>query len=460
MAEEEEAGEGEDSYEIIVDNGTGLMKAGFSGDDTPFTVVSNLVGRPKSRKIAREIVIKALKQSGCSGASAADDFAAMVPADFEALDISDGDKESMLAVHGQMFEYLVGEEASAHLGQLKLSYPIQHGVVENWADMEKIWDHLYNNELRITPEEHMVMLTEAALNPKANRERTAQMHFETFGFAGIQLATQAVLSLYASGRTTGIVMDSGAGVTHTVPVYEGYAIPHAVKRLDLAGRDLTQWMMRLLMRRGYRFTTSAEVEIVRDMKEQLCYVPLDYSAEVTRAAASCSAASRARRNARKKGGASGAAAAPVDTFLRSYELPDGKEVQVGAPRFQCPEALFKPEMLGKELEGIAQCVFKSIMTCDIDVRSELEENIVISGGSTMFTGFPERLDQEITHLVPPTMARAVQVIAPADRAMSVWIGGAILGRMDDDASKGLWISKEEYEETGPSVVHRSVISNT
>merc|ERR1719350_2153038 len=175
------------------------------------------------------------------------------------------------ALDGDIFIDLASEQQR---GIMTLKYPMRHGIVEDWEAMEHIWRHVYT-KMKVSAEEHPVLLTEAPLNPRRNREQAAERFFEQFNTPALFISPQAILSSYASGRTTGVVLDSGDGVTHAVPVYEGFALPHAVMRADIAGRDVTDNLMVQLRRTGHIFHTSAEREVVRQIKETECQVALN-----------------------------------------------------------------------------------------------------------------------------------------------------------------------------------------
>ncbi|XP_071166900.1 actin CyI, cytoplasmic-like [Mytilus edulis] len=373
----------DDIVAVIIDNGSGMIKAGFAGDDAPSAVISAITGRPRHQT---EMVKQGYQEQEC----------------------------------------FVGDEAQNKRGILKMTYPIEHGIITNWDDMEKLWYHTFYNELRVVPEQHPVILTEAPMNPNANREKMTEFFFESLNVPAFYVAIPAVLSLYASGRTTGIVFDSGVGVSHAVPIYGGYAIPHTIKRSELAGRDLTAYLQRILPEKThYDFASQYMEAIASDIKEKMCYVCLDFEQEMDTSVKSSS-------------------------LEKSYELPDGDVLTIGKERFRCAEALFQPSFLGMEQSGIHEMIHNSIMMSDIDIRKDLYSNIMLSGGSTMFPGIADRLKKEMEALSPSAMK--TKIIAPPERKYSAWIGGSILGSLST-----FWqmcISKQEYDESGPSIVHR------
>ena len=327
----------------------------------------------------------------------------------------------------------IGDEAQKMRGVLNLKYPIESGIITEWDMMEKVWDYCFSNELRVDPTEHKVMLTEAPNNPKSNREKMTQLMFETFQVQGLYVAIQAVLSLYSNGRTTGMVVDSGDGVTHTIPVYEGFSIPHAVKKNFIAGRAITDHMVNLLNAENISETSSGQSawrQICGKIKEEVCYISQDFEAEKAKAAES-------------------------SAVQKQYQLPDGQMITVNSARFSAPEALFNPGLIkeGDEVHGMHTMAHGTVQECDVDIRKDLYQNVILSGGTTLYEGLPDRLEKEIDALCP--QQNMVKIIASKDRYYSVWTGGSTLSSLSTFESQ--WITKDEYEENGAEIVHRKCV---
>ncbi|KAK5075067.1 centractin- actin- protein of the dynactin complex [Lithohypha guttulata] len=367
---------------LVLDNGSGNIRAGFAGADQPQVYFPAYVGRPKH--------VRAL-----AGALEGDTF--------------------------------IGSRAQELRGLLKIRYPLEHGIVTDWDDMERIWSYVYEHELRTLPEEHPVLLTEPPLNPRANRDTAAQILFETFNVPAVFMSIQAVLSLYASGRTTGVVLDCGDGVSHAVPVYEGFAIPSSIRRIDVAGRDVTENMQLQLRKAGHVFHTSAEKEIVRIMKEKTAYVALDPRKE-----------ERDLEQGTWK----------VEKKDIEYVLPDGHRIKLGPERFRASEILFEPELVGLEYQGVHQMVVDAITRTDLDLRKNLYGSIVLSGGTTLTKGFGDRLLHEIQRLAVKDMK--IKIFAPPERKYSTWIGGSILAGLS--TFRRMWVSVSDWHEN-PDILH-------
>lgn len=380
---------------IVCDNGTGFVKCGYAGSNFPEHIFPSMVGRP---------IIRAVNKIG----------------DIEVKDL------------------MVGDEASKLRSMLEVNYPMENGIVRNWEDMCHIWDYTFGpDKMNINPPDCKILLTEPPMNPTKNREKMIEVMFEKYQFHGAYIAIQAVLTLYAQGLISGVVVDSGDGVTHICPVFEEYALPHLTRRLDIAGRDITRYLIKLLLLRGYAFNHSADFETVRIMKEKLCYIGYDIETEQK-------------------------LALETTVLVEPYTLPDGRVIKVGGERFEAPEALFQPHLIDVEGQGIAELVFNTIQQADIDMRPELYKHIVLSGGSTMYPGLPSRLEREIRQLYLERVLKndidklnklKIRIEDPPRRKDMVFIGGAVLAEVMKDR-EFFWITNQEYQEEGVSVLKK------
>jgi actin-related protein len=289
--------------------------------------------------------------------------------------------------------------------------------------MEKLWHHLFELEVGVKPSEQPVFMTETSLNPRDIRENTAEIMFEKFSVPALYLSNHAVGALYAYGYVTGLVVDSGDGVTCTVPVYEGYSLPHAVTKLYVAGRDITEHLIQLLLARGYNFPCMFNKVMMDDLKEKVCLVTLEPEKEIPKR---------------------------QQEVLRQYKLPDGNIIQIGDHLCQVPEVLFGPDQLGIHDPGIPQMVYNSIMMCDTDIQKNLFADIVLSGGNTLFPGFEERLMKELEPRV--SIGTPIKITASPDRCFSAWIGASIMSCMS--TFKQMWVTSADFKEFGKFVVQR------
>jgi len=385
-----------------MDCGSGSCKVGFAGHSTPLSSFPSIIGRPKYSDVMDESFAHA---DGVLGVSEAQ-------GDFSLRD------------------FYVGSEAQSMRGVLYLQHPVEHGVVTDWEAMETLWRHALYGELKLNEETSnpTILLTESPLCPKKHREQCTQLMFETFNASALCIKVQAALSLYSQGLTTGCVLESGDGVTHAVPILEGYTVNHAINRVDLAGCDVTGELRKLLRDKGYSLhSTTAEFELVRDIKEKLAYVATDFEEEIT---------------------------TTTPTSNSTYELPDGQLLNIGKERFTCAEILFQPHLIGRENSGLHGCLYQSILSCDIDIRRDMYSTILLSGGNMLIPGMERRMKNELQSLISGAKLHISTAKSSSSvvTAHSAWIGGSILATLPTFSE--LCVNKQDYDEYGPSVAHK------
>ncbi|XP_008048288.1 actin-like protein 9 [Carlito syrichta] len=357
--------------------GTGLCKVGFAGQARPTCTVATVLGcQPKAPRTA--------------GASGLDTF--------------------------------IGEAARAR-PELTLVQPVHGGVVVDWDAAELMWRHLLEHDLRVAPRDHPLLFSDAPFSPATNREKLVEVAFEALHSPATYVASQSVLSVYAHGRVSGLVVDTGHGVTYAVPVFQGYNLPHASERLDLAGTHLTAFLAEVLLGSGLSLGPR-DLDTVETIKHHYCYVASDFPKEQAR---------------------------PAQEYRRSLKLPDGRTVTLGQELFQCPELLFHPpEVPGLAPVGLPAMAQRSLSKVPPEAREDAARHVLLCGGSSLFAGLEARFRAELLRVLPPEAH--VVVLAQPTRNFSVWIGGSILASLRTFQS--CWVLREQYQEQGPQVVYR------
>jgi len=406
----------------VIDNGTGYTKMGFAGNVEPQFIIPTAIATKEPK----------------SGTTAA------TPRDQTGI----GD-----------LDFHIGEDAFK-FNQYELAYPIRHGQIDNWTHIEQYWEHCIFKYLRCEPEDHFFCLTEPPLNAPENREYTAEIMFETFNVPGLYIAVQAVLALAASWTSkqvtertlTGTVIDSGDGVTHVIPVAEGYVIGSSIKHIPLAGRDITGFVQQFMREReGAAIPSQDSLEVAKRVKEQWSYVCPDIAREFKKYDQE------------------------PDKWIKAYE---GKttgtnaifKCDVGYERFLGPEMFFNPEIFSSDfLTPLPKVVDDTIQTCPIDTRRGLYKSIVLSGGSTMFKDFGKRLHRDIKRAVDLRIKRSeelsggrirsvpldVNVISHSMQRYAVWFGGSMLASTPEFYN--VCHTKAQYDEEGPSIARHNPV---
>ncbi|XP_010363902.2 actin-like protein 7B [Rhinopithecus roxellana] len=361
---------------VVIDLGSQYCKCGYAGEPRPTYFISSTVGKR------------------CP----------------EAADAGDTRKGT-----------LVGHELLNTETPLKLVNPLKHGVVVDWDCVQDIWEYIFRTAMNILPEEHAVLVSDPPLSPSSNREKYAELMFETFGIPAMHVTSQSLLSIYSYGKTSGLVVESGHGVSHVVPISEGDVLPGLTSRADYAGGDLTNYLMQLLNEAGHAFTDD-HLHIIEHIKKKCCYAAFLPEEELS--------------------------LAPEELRV-DYELPDGKLITIGQERFRCSEMLFQPSLAGSTQPGLPELTAACLGRCqDTGFKEEMAANVLLCGGCTMLDGFPERFQRELSLLCP---GDSPAVAAAPERKTSVWTGGSILASLQ--AFQQLWVSKEEFQERGSMAIY-------
>ena len=364
----------------VIDNGSGYMKAGFSGEEAPKVMFPTMVGKTK----------------------------------VEGIYVGDEKKES-----------IIGSEAEKKFGILDISYPIQGGTIVNWDEMERIWANTFYGELKISPEEHNLLLSESPFITRKDREKMLEMMFETFNCASTYLVAQSVLAAYSVGKSTGISIDCGHTSLNFAPIYEGFLQRHCVQHIPIAGKDINDILINLLIKNGQVIDSKMQKQSIIKAKESFCFLRHDNEDEIEK----------------KK-----------EEETKEWELPDKKKITISKERYQATEVIFDPKQFGYDYPNFQELFKKTVKSIDSDLREIMLANIIFNGGTTLIKGFKNRVTQEIEQAGQDYEFKKKVHTYPEAQFMA-WLGGSILTSLTN--FENLWITKAEYKEEGKAtIVHK------
>ena len=380
---------------IVIDIGSGEVRAGFSGEVKPKVSFKNVFGEPKYKKIVRTF-------------------------DSEGKDKND--------------QY-IGDDCDKYLGLIKLRYPVVHGVFEKEQDILTIFSHIFT-KLGITSQEikeHPVLITEPILNPYKNRERISHALLDSLGVPGIFFASQPLLSLFSTSATSGTVLESGEGVTQSCVVYEGYSIPSSYERYNYGGKDVTNCLKDLLKKNGYHFYNSTEIQLINEIKESICYLEINKKNE-----------NNIYNNKQT-----------FNIKNTQYYLPDGSNISIGEERILAPEILFNPELIGKEYLSFTDMIINSINKTDVQIKNSSYKNIWLSGGNTSFKEMNRKLVDELKNKLGKGMNINIYENEKINPKYRCWVGGNIISTLE--IFKKMWVTRHDWNENGTEIIHVKTI---
>ncbi|PZC77714.1 hypothetical protein B5X24_HaOG203081 [Helicoverpa armigera] len=364
----------DDMLGVVFDAGSQNMKAGFAGEPSPRAMVPTTVAR-----FRREGLIDGIPLIYC------------------------------------------GTEAIKKRGISTMVWPVREGMIQDWDEMEKMWHYIFYKELHVPPESTRIMHSVHPLTAKADKQRMAEILFESFDINALYIAKSPTLVLNAYGRTSGVVCETGYACSYVAPVFEGFPLKYATITSPVTGKMLSERLQKLMFKAGYSFTTPYEIDLIDQIKRAICYVSQDYAVELAQSTGHDSKA--------------------------KYDLPDGQHILLGQERFLCPEVLFKPELEGLKCRNIIDTICHSIDMCDLDYRSIFYNNIVFSGGASLTTGLVQRVTRELGQILKTNLPDVtLKVDAMEMRKYAAWAGGSMLASLPN--LREFWFTKQEYEDVG------------